>query len=86
MMGHGKKDSMMDPGTMKEHRRAMGDMMGMMKDMMVIMEGIPGVKVKQKDELKGMIKRMDEIMEMHGDMMKKMDKKMDKKMKHMDNM
>ncbi|MFQ5441590.1 MAG: hypothetical protein ACE5EB_02570 [Thermodesulfobacteriota bacterium] len=82
MMGQGTMGhSQMSMSRMKEHHKMMRDMMGMIREMMVIMEGTPGIKDKDRADLKGMVKRMDEIMEKHKGMMKDMDMKGMKMMK-----
>jgi len=77
MMGKGMmRHSEMSMSKMKEHHKMMADMMGMLREMMVIMDGTPGIKDKDRAELKDMLKRMDGIIEKHKGMMKEMKKDM----------
>ncbi len=72
MKGHGMMDhGMMTKGAKKKHHAMMRDMMGMLKETMAIVRDLSGAPTPaQKKRLDEMIKRMDEIMEMHKKMMK----------------
>ncbi len=79
MGGKGEKHMMMSKG-MKKHHKMMNEVMGMMKESMVILKDFSHKPTSaQKQKLEEMISRMDEIMAKH-EAMKEKCKEM--KMKH----